>query len=137
MTDTDDLRTAREWLIGAYNDQYEEDDNVRHTFTIRRRLDQPVCPKGSEVPDDVVQAMIDCWYAGPCDSVGMRDVIDTLRAHLTAPPVPKKVEAWAVKLDDGDTELFRCNGVATARRLQLGLGEDRVVRLVEAADADA
>lgn len=135
---TEEERKARVWLAQATGPtHYLAVDDDKHRATILALLDRPVMPRPEEVPVPVLQNMAGAAADGDGVADGMRAAIKVLHDWRTKPAEPRKVEAWAVKMDDGDTELFRCFGVATARRLQLGLGDDRIVHLREVeADHD-
>lgn len=125
-----DERAARDWLSN-YTNHISGIDGEKHIDLILRLLDRPVTPKGSEVPDNVIEAMWEAYIDEMTFAGGMRAVIDVLHAHLTAPPAPAKVEAWAVQWPDGTHTVYTAQESASFAARN---GNFRIVRLVEAAD---
>lgn len=121
-----DERAARAWLAAAPN--YDSKD---HRATILRLLDRPVCPRGHDVPDDVLREMWIAWQLAGYDfNTSARAMIDTLHAHLTAPPPSKKVEAWAVVNEAGSCWTY--SSKEGAEKIAHVYPEYRVIKLVEA-----
>ena len=100
MTDISeaDEREAREWLLNLVNNWPRLSD--RHARTILALLDRPRLPKPHEVPDDLLTQMTSEFCAKVVEYApryAMRAAYRTLYDHYTAPPAPKKVEAWGVR----------------------------------------
>ena len=98
-TITDDEREAREWLAKATYGFGMDDKRHRAILAL---LDAPRMPRPENLTNDVLDAM----HAAHSVSLNTHEqftfVRNAMRAayrafydHCTAPPQPKKVEAWA------------------------------------------
>lgn len=99
MTDitTDDEREVMDWITrhaALDNDGWRS----KYARTLLALLDRPVLPRPEDVPDAVLDRMDDALNGiGQKYREAVRSAYRALYDHYTAPPAPKKVEAWGVR----------------------------------------